>query len=167
MLKHGRYWPWKTVSSHLKSLLPCNPCPRPGLGSNIIVCAVLFGCCKEARPFSLFLCFSWFLSVWKYPNVSCNLDCKTVRILRIQVRASSQTKGLERAENRERDWGETLSPHTRSPHTRSRALQRARKTLTPRFTDFFTDSEKKTRLFCSLLAILLQYDAFKASIKHK
>ena len=112
MLKHGRYWPWKTVSSHLNSPLPCNPCPRPGLGSNIIVCAVLFGCCKEARPFSLFLCFSWFLSVWKYPNVSCNLDCKTVRILRIQVRASSQTKGLERAENRERDWGETLSPHT-------------------------------------------------------
>ena len=112
MLKLGRYWPWKTVSSHLNSPLPSNPCPRPGLGSNIIVCAVLFGCCKEARPFSLFLCFSWFLSVWKYPNVSCNLDCKTVRILRIQVRASSQTKGLERAENRERDWGETLSPHT-------------------------------------------------------
>ena len=25
-----------------------------------------------------------------------NIDCKTVRILRIQVRASSQTKGLER-----------------------------------------------------------------------
>ena len=28
---------------------------------------------------------------------------------------------------------------------------RARKTLTPRFTDFFTDFEKKNRLFCSLL----------------
>ena len=27
---------------------------------------------------------------------------------------------------------------------------RARKTLTPRFIDFFTDFEKKTRLFCSL-----------------
>ena len=36
------------------------------------------------------------------------------------------------AENRERDWGETL---------------RARKTLTPRFTDFFTDFEKKTDCF--------------------
>ena len=36
-------------------------------------------------------------------------------------------------ENREQDWGET------------------RKTLTPRFTDFFTDFEKKKRLFCSLL----------------
>ena len=28
--------------------------------------------------------------------------------------------------------------------------RRARKTLTPRFTDFFTDSEEKNRLFCSL-----------------
>ena len=33
----------------------------------------------------------------------------------------------------------------------ARAL-RARKTLTPRFTDFFTDFEKN-RLFCSLLTI--------------
>ena len=32
----------------------------------------------------------------------------------------------------------------------ARAL-RARKTLTPRLTDFFTDFEKKNRLFCSLL----------------
>ena len=32
---------------------------------------------------------------------------------------------------------------------KARAL-RARKTLTPRFTDFFTDFEKKNRLFCSL-----------------
>ena len=40
------------------------------------------------------------------------------------------------AENRERDWGETLRAcETRAP--------RARKTLTPRFTDFFTDFEKK------------------------
>ena len=54
------------------------------------------------------------------------LDYNTVRILRVQVRASSQTKGLERG------WE-----------------QRARKTLTPHFTDFFTDFEKKTRLFCS------------------
>ena len=46
--------------------------------------------------------------------------------LRIQVRASSQTKGLE--------WG---------------WKQRARlgETLTPRFTDFFTDFEKKTDCF--------------------
>ena len=33
----------------------------------------------------------------------------------------------------------------------ARAL-RARKTLKPRFTDFFTDFEKKNRLFCSLIA---------------
>ena len=44
-------------------------------------------------------------------------------VLRIQVRASSKTKGLE-----------------------ARAL-RARKTLTPRFTDFFTDLEEKTDCF--------------------
>ena len=37
------------------------------------------------------------------------------------------------AENRERDWGETRE---------ARALC-ARKTLTPRFTDFFIDFEKK------------------------
>ena len=35
-----------------------------------------------------------------------SLDYKTVRILRIQVRASSQTKVWNEAENRERDWGE-------------------------------------------------------------
>ena len=29
---------------------------------------------------------------------------------------------------------------------------RARKTLTPRFTDFFADFEKKSRLFCSLIS---------------
>ena len=38
------------------------------------------------------------------------------------------------AENRERDWGETLS-----------------KTLTPRFTDFFTDFEKKNDCFAVYL----------------
>ena len=32
----------------------------------------------------------------KLAYTSPNIDCKTVRILRIQVRASSQTKGLER-----------------------------------------------------------------------
>ena len=44
------------------------------------------------------------------------------------------------AENRERDWGETLRAcETRAP--------RARKTLTPRFTEFFTDFEEKTDCF--------------------
>ena len=53
------------------------------------------------------------------------VDCKTVLIFRIQVHASSgnKQKVWNEAENGERDWGETL---------------------TPRFTDFFTDFEKKT-----------------------
>ena len=41
-----------------------------------------------------------------------NVDCKTGRIwriqVRVQVRASSQTKN--EAKNREQDWGETLFP---------------------------------------------------------
>ena len=45
------------------------------------------------------------------------------------------------AENRERDWGETLK--IRSVFF----LSSARKTLRPRFTDFFTDFEKKTDCF--------------------
>ena len=60
------------------------------------------------------------------------------------------------AENRKRDWEETL-PWTvglfsLASHT-LRALKlalRAGMTLTPRFTDFFTDFEKKTGLFCTL-----------------
>ena len=40
------------------------------------------------------------------------LDCKQSVFLRIQVRASSQTKGLEWGWNRERDWVFFLSPHT-------------------------------------------------------
>ena len=45
-----------------------------------------------------------------HPGVSKRVDCKTVRIsVRIQVRANSQIKGLEKAENGERDWGETLT----------------------------------------------------------
>ena len=42
-----------------------------------------------------------------------------------------------------------LSPHT--PYWRVRLARFALKTLTSRFTDFFTDFEKKNRLFCSLL----------------
>ena len=47
------------------------------------------------------------------------------------------------AENRERDWGETLKFFLACE---ARAV-RARKTLTPRFTDFFTDFEEKTDCF--------------------
>ena len=49
------------------------------------------------------------------------------------ARAVKQKVGNE-AENRERDWG------------RERLARFA-----PRFTDFFTDFEKKNRLFCSLV----------------
>ena len=53
----------------------------------------------------------------------------------IQVRASSQTKGLE--------WGWKQ----RARRTCEARPLRARKTLTRRFTDFFTDFEKKTDCF--------------------
>ena len=56
---------------------------------------------------------------------------KQSAFLRIQVRASSQTKGGTRLNLRACE---------------TRAL-RAPKTLTPRFTDFFTDFEKKTDCF--------------------
>ena len=55
------------------------------------------------------------------------------------------------AENRERDWGETLknffslASHARRA-CKARAV-RAHKTLTPRVTDFFTDFEEKTNCF--------------------
>ena len=47
--------------------------------------------------------------------------------MRIQDARAVKQKVWNEAENRERDWGETLH---------------ARKTLTPRFPDFFTDLEK-------------------------
>ena len=43
-----------------------------------------------------------------------NIDCKTVRILRIQVRASSQTKGLERGGRVRRERKNRVSPQSRS-----------------------------------------------------
>ena len=46
------------------------------------------------------------------------------------------------AENRERDWGETLKIRA----CEARAV-RTHKTLTPRVTDFFTDLEEKTDCF--------------------
>ena len=61
-------------------------------------------------------------------NLVEKVDCKTVRIFAYSgssERAVKQ-KVWNEAENRERDWGETF---------------------TPRFTDFFTDFEKKTDCF--------------------
>ena len=67
-----------------------------------------------------------------------------------------EQKVWNEAENIERDWGETLKIRLKygffslASHTlracEARALC-ARKTLTPRFTDFFTDFEKKTDCF--------------------
>ena len=52
------------------------------------------------------------------------------------------------AEYRERDWGETLKIRFFfSRLTRPSRALRARKTLTPRFTDIFTDFEQKTDCF--------------------
>ena len=53
--------------------------------------------------------------------------------MRIQVRASSQTKGVEQG------WKQWRACEPRAV--------RARRTLTPRFTDFFTDFEEKTDCF--------------------
>ena len=66
-----------------------------------------------------------------------SLDCKTVRICAYSIRASSQTKGLERG------WKQRA--HALQA-CEARAL-RARRTLTACFTDFFTDFERKTDSF--------------------
>ena len=50
---------------------------------------------------------------------------------------------LNKAENSERDWGDTHTPHARRA-CEARAL-RSRKTLRLCFTDFFTDFENKKK----------------------
>ena len=61
------------------------------------------------------------------------------------------------AENSERDWGETLKIHffffLASPHTPYGRVRLARVRLLRHTLPFFTDFEKKTRLFCSLTTI--------------
>ena len=88
------------------------------------------------------------------PSCSDNLltmqevDCKTVHIFARGVKLKVWTE----AENRERDWTDTLkilSPHTPSGHVRLARLACVR--LTPRFTDFFTDFEKKSDCFAVYL----------------
>ena len=54
-------------------------------------------------------------------------------------------KVWKEAEIRERDWGETVCFFL--PRACEARALRARKTLTPRFTDFLTDFEKKTDCF--------------------
>ena len=77
-----------------------------------------------------------------FTSVKLILDCKTVRILRIQVRASSQNKKS----------GTRLKTESETEETEARVL-RARKTLTPRFADFFTDFEKKPTVLQSKLIL--------------
>ena len=68
--------------------------------------------------------------------------------LRIQVRASSQTKGLERGwKQRARLGRDAFSLASQALRACEARAPRARKTLTPRVTDFFTDFEKKTDCF--------------------
>ena len=65
------------------------------------------------------------------------IDCKTVRIF---AYSSKREQSNERSGTRlktESETGERLSPHT----------LRVCKTLTPRFTDFLSDFEKKSDCF--------------------
>ena len=78
-----------------------------------------------------------------------NLDCKTVRIF---AHSSTREQSNKRSGTRLKTENETVSLSLLSPHTaalracKTRAL-RARKARTSRFTDFFTDYEKKTDCF--------------------
>ena len=76
----------------------------------------------------------------KNNQVKCTLDCKTVRIFAYSStrKQSNKSSGMRlKTESETGDWRRACE---------ARAL-RGRKTLTPRFTDFFTDFEKKTDCF--------------------
>jgi len=80
------------------------------------------------------------------------VDCKTVRIFAYSSTGEQSNKRSGTRLKTERGWGETLK--IRFFSLASYALRacearplRARKTLTPRFTDFFTGFEKKTDCF--------------------
>ena len=68
------------------------------------------------------------------PTGSFYLDCKTVRIF---VYSSTREQSNKRS-------GMRLKTKSQTGERRWACELRARKTLTPRFTDFFTDFEKKT-----------------------
>ena len=85
------------------------------------------------------------LSAEKVLVMMTKVDCKTVRIFAYSsTREQSNKRSGTRLKTESETWGETL--FFLSPHTPARAL-RTRKTLTARFTDFFTDFEKKTDCF--------------------
>ena len=82
-----------------------------------------------------------------------HVDGKTVRI---SAYLDSSTRDPRAANERsgtrlktESETGERLSPHT--PYGRVRLARFALKTLTPRFTYFFTDFEKKTTVLQSIM----------------
>ena len=77
----------------------------------------------------------------RLPDASLLIDCKTVRIF-----AYSSTRGQsnKRCGTRLKTESETGERRLRACETRE---VRVRKTLTPRFTDFFTDFEEKTDCF--------------------
>ena len=93
----------------------------------------------QALPIQAFFSEGNFMYVLQY------LDCKTVRIF---AYSSTREQSNKRSGTRLKTESET---HTLRA-CEARAL-RARKTLTPRFTDFFTDFEKKTDCF-AVYAIL-------------
>ena len=72
------------------------------------------------------------------------LDCKTVRIFAYSSTREQSNKRCGTRLKTESETGERRFFFSRL--WEARAL-RARKTLTPRFTDFFTDFEKKTDCF--------------------
>ena len=77
------------------------------------------------------------------PNFESEIDCKTARILACSSTREQLNKSSETRLKTESETGFF------SRACEAREL-RERKTLTSRFTDFFTDFEKKNRRFCSL-----------------
>ena len=97
--------------------------------------------------------FQMFLGRGESENVSSLIACftagsrlrKSLNFCVVKYAWAVKQKVWNEVETREWDWGETL-----------RACEveaRARKTLTPRFTDFFTDFEKKTTVLQSKPAL--------------
>ena len=70
-----------------------------------------------------------------------HVDCKTVCICAYSSRREQSNERSGTRLKTENETGERLSPHT--PSGRVRLARFALKTRTPRFTDFFTDFEKK------------------------
>ena len=79
----------------------------------------------------------------------CNIDCKTVRIFAYSnTREQSNKRSGTRLKTESERGGGGDAKSTGLRACEAREL-RARKTLTPLFTDFFTDFENKTDCFRS------------------